>query len=48
MNNIRILKAARTKLLHKQPKSIEEFEIIQDKLLYIDTEIAYIDSLNKL
>lgn len=39
MDNLKVLKTRKTKLLNKTPKSQEEFEIIQDELNRVELEL---------
>ena len=39
MNELRILKSQRTKLLNKQCETMEEFEEVQNKLNFIERKI---------
>lgn len=41
-SQLTILKSQKTKLLNRNPKTLEEFEIIQNKLTEIETEINII------
>ena len=41
-NKLSTLKSQKTKLLNRNPKTLEEFEIIQNKLNEIETEINII------
>ena len=40
MDNLKVLKTRKTKLLNKVPKSKEEFEIIQDELNRVEIALA--------
>lgn len=42
-NELKVLKAQRTKLLNKSIKTVQEFEIIQDKLHEIELRIKQIE-----
>lgn len=41
-NKLKVLKSQKTKLLNRNPKTLEEFEIIQNKLTEIETKINII------
>ena len=41
-NKLKVLKSQKTKLLNRNPRTLEEFEIIQNKLTEIETKINII------
>ena len=45
-NELRVLKAQRTKLLNKECKTIEQFEDVQDKLNKIELQMKMIKESN--